>query len=118
MPRAAKEEYSDDESDDGSIDERDLIEATLPEPEPVQIKVSTLHREYWVIPLSLIQVALSNMRRVRTDDLKDDTDVVSSISILTTKETSFGRPFDNQVSSIPSSTTSISRLSFSNVEER
>lgn len=41
----ASEGGSDSESEVGSIDERDLEDATLPEPEPVQIKVSTLYRK-------------------------------------------------------------------------
>lgn len=39
------EEDSFDDSDLESIDEDDLADATLPEPEPVQIKVSTLLRK-------------------------------------------------------------------------
>lgn len=31
---------------EGSIDEQDLADATLPEPQPIQIKISTLHRKY------------------------------------------------------------------------
>lgn len=46
MSREAAVDYdSSDESEVGSIDGRDLRDATLPEPEPVQEKLCSLLRE-------------------------------------------------------------------------
>lgn len=45
MPLDEDEYDSSDESDLGSIDGRDLQDATLPEPEPVQERLCSLLRE-------------------------------------------------------------------------
>lgn len=46
MPKVEDKYDSSDESDVGSIDGRDVRDATLPEPEPVQEKLSSLLRKY------------------------------------------------------------------------